>query len=88
MTLTEFTVEDATVEWFTELSYAIRHRPHIANGEPAVERDSFGEVLLAVRLREAIRRLSPAASISANMIKADEKVGGSRKYARYLPFWA
>ena len=29
-----------------------------------------------------------AATIEANMNKADEKVGGSRKYARYLPFWA
>ena len=29
-----------------------------------------------------------AAAIEAKMIKADEKVGGSRKYARYLPFWA
>lgn len=29
-----------------------------------------------------------AASIEAGVIKPDEKVGGSRKYARYLPFWA
>lgn len=29
-----------------------------------------------------------AASIEAGQIKPDEKVGGSRKYARYLPFWA
>jgi len=29
-----------------------------------------------------------AAAIEAGMIKADEKVGGSRKFARYLPFWA
>jgi predicted HTH transcriptional regulator len=29
-----------------------------------------------------------AATIEAGLIKADEKVGGSRKYARYLPFWA
>jgi predicted HTH transcriptional regulator len=28
------------------------------------------------------------ATIEAGLIKADEKVGGSRKYARYLPFWA
>jgi ATP-dependent DNA helicase RecG len=28
------------------------------------------------------------AAIDAGMVKADEKVGGSRKYARYLPFWA
>lgn len=29
-----------------------------------------------------------AATIEAGLIKADEKVGGSRKFARYLPFWA
>jgi ATP-dependent DNA helicase RecG len=29
-----------------------------------------------------------AATIEAGLIKADEKVGRSRKYARYLPFWA
>jgi predicted HTH transcriptional regulator len=29
-----------------------------------------------------------AAAIDANLVKADETVGGSRKYARYLPFWA
>ncbi len=29
-----------------------------------------------------------AATIEAGLIKADQSVGGSRKYARYLPFWA
>lgn len=29
-----------------------------------------------------------SATIETGMIKLDEKVGGSRKYARYLPFWA
>jgi predicted HTH transcriptional regulator len=29
-----------------------------------------------------------AATIEAGLIKADEKVGTSRKFARYLPFWA
>lgn len=29
-----------------------------------------------------------AAAIEANLIKPDEKMGGSRKFARYLPFWA
>ena len=28
------------------------------------------------------------ATIEAGMIKPDETVGNSRKYARYLPFWA
>ena len=29
-----------------------------------------------------------AATTEAGLIKLDEAVGGSRKYARYLPFWA
>lgn len=29
-----------------------------------------------------------SATIEAGLVKADEKVGGSRKFARYLPFWA
>jgi predicted HTH transcriptional regulator len=29
-----------------------------------------------------------SATIEAELIKADESVGGSRKFARYLPFWA
>jgi len=27
-------------------------------------------------------------TIEAKLIKLDEKAGGSRKFARYLPFWA
>ena len=41
-------------------SYEIRHGPQLAPGEPAAERESFGEVVLVGRLREAIRRLNPA----------------------------
>lgn len=29
-----------------------------------------------------------AATVNADLIKVDDSVGGSRKYARYLPFWA
>jgi ATP-dependent DNA helicase RecG len=29
-----------------------------------------------------------SAATDANLVKLDEKAGGSRKYARYLPFWA
>ena len=60
MTLNESIIEDATLTWFGELGYAIGHGPHIAPGELAAERDSFGEVVLVGRLREAIRRLNSA----------------------------
>ena len=60
MSLNESIVEEAALEWFGELGYAIGHGPHIAPGEPAAERESFGEVVLVGRLRAAIRRLAPA----------------------------
>ena len=60
MSLNESIVEDAALTWFGELGYAVGHGPQLAPGEPAAERDSFGEVVLVGRLREAIRRLNPA----------------------------
>ena len=60
MSLNESHVEEAALEWFRELGYAVGHGPQLAPGEPAAERDGFGEVVLVGRLREAIRRLNPA----------------------------
>lgn len=57
--LNESHVEEAALEWFGELGYAVGHGPQLAPGEPAAERESFGEVVLVGRLREAIRRLNP-----------------------------
>jgi type I site-specific restriction-modification system R (restriction) subunit len=58
--LNESIVEDAALEWLGELGYEIGQGPHFAPGEPTGERDSFGAVVLAERLREAIRRLNSA----------------------------
>ena len=74
MSLNESIVEDAALEWFGELGYAVGHGPHLAPGEPAAERDSFSEVVRSRCIRtltqplprgeeaerEAIRRLNPA----------------------------
>ena len=60
MAVNESVIEDATLEWFAELGYAIGHGPHIAPGEMAAERGSFADVVLAGRLRDAIWRLNPA----------------------------
>ena len=59
MTLNESIVEDAALTWLGELGYTVGHGPHLAPGEPAAERNSFGDVVLAERLRAAIRRLNP-----------------------------
>ena len=58
MSLTESIVEEAALEWFGELGYAVGHGADLAPGEPAAERASIGEVVLVGRLREAIRRLN------------------------------
>ena len=63
--MNESMVEDATLTWFGELGYAIGHGPHIAPGEAAAERGSFGDVVLVGRLRQAIRRLNPAIPVDA-----------------------
>ncbi len=60
MSLNESIVEDAALAWFGELGYAIAHGPELAPGEAAAERDSFAEVVLLGRLRDAIRRLNPS----------------------------
>ena len=60
MTLTESIVEEAALEWFGELGYAVAHGPQLAPGEPAAERASFGEVVLVGHLRAAILRINLA----------------------------
>ena len=55
----ESTVEEAALSWFEELGYGVAHGPTFARGEPEAERDSFGDVVLAKRLRDAIDQLNP-----------------------------
>ena len=60
MSLNESIVEDAALTGFAELGYAVGHGPKLAAGEPAAERNTFGEVVLVGCLRGAIRRLNPS----------------------------
>jgi type I restriction enzyme R subunit len=60
MSLNESHVEEAALSWFVELDYAVAHGPDMGPGEPAAERDSFADVVLVERLREAIRSLNPS----------------------------
>ena len=59
MLITEDTVEQAALEWLADIGFSVVNGSHIAPGEPDAERDSFGDVVLAERLRDAIRRLNP-----------------------------
>jgi type I restriction enzyme R subunit len=56
---TESVVEEAVLEWAGNLGYSVLHGPEIAPGEPAAERETFSDVVLVGRLREAIERLNP-----------------------------
>ncbi|MBI5629656.1 MAG: type I restriction endonuclease subunit R [Elusimicrobia bacterium] len=58
---TESEVEDALLVWVSGLGYEVLHGPEIAPGEPEAERASFQEPFLPGRLREALKRLNPAA---------------------------
>ena len=65
MSLNESHLEEAALEWLAELGYALGHGPDMAPGEPAAERESFSDVVLMGRLREAIHRLNPAIPVEA-----------------------
>jgi type I restriction enzyme R subunit len=55
----ESVVENAALEWFEGLAYAVAHGPDIAPDTPGAERDDYGQVVLANRLRQALERLNP-----------------------------
>ncbi|MBI3837821.1 MAG: type I restriction endonuclease subunit R [Planctomycetia bacterium] len=56
---TESVVEQAALAWLEALGYSVRSGPEIAPGEPAAERDDYGQVILERRLRQALQRLNP-----------------------------
>jgi len=56
---TESVVEQAALVWLEGMGYEIVLGPDIAPGEASTERGSYGEVVLARRLREALERLNP-----------------------------
>ena len=55
-------VEQAALQWLTDMGWDIEYGPNISPTDaktPGTERDSYRDVVLAERLREAIRRLNP-----------------------------
>ncbi|MHB8495987.1 MAG: type I restriction endonuclease, partial [Casimicrobiaceae bacterium] len=57
---TESVVEEAALAWLKGVGWQVRSGAEIAPGEPAAERDDYGQVVLAQRLRDALVRLNPA----------------------------
>ena len=56
--INENTVEEAALSWFGELGYVTVHGQEIASDEPGAERESYDDVVLVGRLRDAIHRLN------------------------------
>ena len=82
MSLNESIVEDAALEWFGELGYAVGHGPQLAPGEPAAERDSFGE---AVLVRGAARgKFFELAARRRSSVKSDSPSGPPPHAGRLL----
>ncbi len=56
----ESTVEQAALAWLESAGWQTRNGAEIAPGEPAAERDDYGQVVLSRRLQDALARINPA----------------------------
>jgi len=59
LSITESEIEQATLDWFKELGYAILYGPNIAPEELFAERKNYSEVILEGRVRSALTRINP-----------------------------
>lgn len=74
-TFNENVIEQAALEYFAELGYQRVHGPEIAPGESGAERESYEDVVLWGRLRDALRRINPAsdAALIAEAVKTVQR---------------
>ncbi|MBT8506974.1 DEAD/DEAH box helicase [Methanomicrobiaceae archaeon CYW5] len=56
---TESEVEDAALQWFSDLGYDVVSGPEIAPGEPAAERDDYHQPFLLRRVRDSLYAINP-----------------------------
>jgi type I restriction enzyme R subunit len=59
MTISESVVEEAALAWLEDLGYAIKHGPEIAPGVLFTERKDYDQVMLWLRLSDALAKLNP-----------------------------
>ena len=59
MTVDESVIEDAALEWFSQLGYKRAYGPDLAPEGKSQERESFDQVYLYGRLRKAAQRINP-----------------------------
>ena len=58
-TLTESDVEQVALEWLASVGWQVAHGPDIAPDTPGAQRNDYGEVVLAQRLRDALAAMNP-----------------------------
>ena len=58
-TIAEADVEQAALHWLAGLGWQVAHGPDIAPDTPGAERDSYEQVVLEQRLRDALAQLNP-----------------------------
>lgn len=73
----ESDLEEATLEWLAEMDYTILAGPDIAHEGTSPERDSYQDVVLTERLRDALQRINPtvpreAIDLAVQKIEANE----------------
>ena len=64
-TITESTVERATLDWLSGLGWQTAHGPDIAPDTPDAERADYAEVVLQWRLRDALAALNRGLPVEA-----------------------
>lgn len=74
-TFNENVVELAALEYFAELGYRRVYGPEIAPGESGAERESYEDVVLWGRVRDALRRINPGtdAALVAEAVKTVQR---------------
>ena len=90
--LSEDSVEKAALEWLSKLGYAVLHGPDISADGPTPERNSYDQVLLTPRLRNALERLNlhlPTESLEEVLRKVQQTetpslIEENRRLHRYL----
>src|SRR5208283_829236 len=60
--LTESDIEQANLDWLSDLGWAVAHGPDMAPEGKAPERASYGDVLLVGRFKNAIAKINPQLS--------------------------
>ena len=85
-------LEQATLDWLSELGYQTKFGPDIAVDGDYPERDSYADVVLIARLEEALHRINPTASQASieraiqlvTMIQSPNLIINNRNFQKYV----